>query len=300
MSPRIPSDSSRDNYLLDEFSLADLRRWKSISQSYDEYHIRLFFHLEGLRAHHRPDLLEALRGSSAVSKHGASWFRIVAFRYSNEFLSAKGSLFRGGRFNLGRDIDFGGFSPFPALYIAENYTTAYAEYFGASQHAPATGFSGEELALQNPSSFTAVKLSFDLSNAFDLSKTKNLESFSKIITKFSVPQELKTIGKSVGIGKPWLVTNVAEIRKSLLASNWRYYPSQYGVPANPQIFGRLLRDAGFEGIVYPSTVGPGKCIAIFPENIAHSSSSVDLMDVPPSSVKHRKLNQSNWQVLSGY
>ena len=200
MSPRNPNDSSKDSFLLDEFSLADLRRWKSISQSYDEYHVRLFYHLEGLRAHHRPDLLEALRDSSTVSKYGASWFRIVAFRYSNEFLSAKGSLFRGGRFNLGRDIDFGGFSPFPALYIAENYTTAYAEYFGASQHAPVVGFSGAEFALQNPSSFAAVKLSFDLSNVFDLSKTRNLESFLKIITKFKIPQELKSIGQSVGIG----------------------------------------------------------------------------------------------------
>lgn len=299
MSPRSPNDSSKDGYLLDEFSLTDLRRWKSISQAYDEYHVRLFYHLEGLRVHHRDGLLDALRKSSLANKQDASWFRIVAFRYSNEFLSAKGSLYRGGRFNVGRDIDSGVFTPFPALYIAENYSTAYAEYFGASQHAPATGFSGEEFALQKSSSFTAVKLSFDLSNVFDLSKARNLEPIARIITKFRIPQDLKSIGQSVGIGAPWLVRNATEMRKSLLATNWRYYPSQYGIPANSQIFGRMLRDAGFEAVIYPSTVGPGKCIVIFPENIEFTDSFIELMDEPPPSVKHDRLDQKSWKTLCG-
>jgi hypothetical protein len=299
MSPRLPNDSSKDGFLLDEFSQADLRRWNSLSDSFDEYHIRLFYHLEGLRAHRKKVLLDALRKSSTANRSGNSWFRLVAFRYSNEFLSAAGSLYRGGRFNMGRDIDSGEFPIFPALYIAENFTTAYAEYFGVSKRAPVKGFSGEEFGLRKESSFTAVKLSFHLYNVFDLSRTKNLEPFSKIISTFQIPQELKSIGRSVRIGPPWVVQGAADLKKSLLAPNWRYYPTQYGIPANPQIFGRLLRDAGFEAVIYPSSVGSDKSIAIFPENFDHSDSYVELMDDAPASVLHRKLNRSNWKLLSG-
>lgn len=299
MSPRNPNDASREGFLLDKFSQADLRRWKALSRAFDGYHIGLFYHLEGLRHHRRQDLLGALQEASPLNKHESSWFRLVAFKYSNEFLSTVGSLINGGRFNVGRNIDAGVIAPFPALYIAENYSTAYAEFFGASSHAPAGGFSGEEFSLQAKSSFTAVKLSFSLSNVFDLTKTKNLESFTNIVTKFKIPQELKTQAQSVGITQSWLVRNAAELKKTMLEPNWRYYPAQYGIPANPQILGRLIRDAGFEAIIYPSTVGLGKCIAVFPENLAHSNSFVELMDDPPSSVKLRRLDRQSWNHLSG-
>ncbi|TFG58864.1 MAG: RES domain-containing protein [Nitrospirales bacterium] len=299
MSPRTPNDVSKEGYLLDEFSQADLRRWKLLSSSFDGYHIGLFYHLEGLRHQQRQSLIEALQEASSLNKCESSWFRLVAFRYSNEFLSTAGSLIKGGRFNVGKDIDPGVITPFPALYIAENYSTAYSEYFGASPHAPVGGFSGEELSLQAKSSFTAVKLSFNLANVFDLTKTKNLEPFAKIVTKFNIPQELKAQAQSVGITQPLLVRNASELKKTMLASNWRYHPAQYGIPANPQILGRLLRDAGFEAIIYPSTVAPGKCIAVFPENRAFSSSFVELMDDPPSSAEFRRLDRGTWKQLSG-
>jgi hypothetical protein len=94
------------------------------------------------------------------------------------------------------------------------------------------------------------------------------------------------------------VRNTSELKKTMLAPNWRYYPAQYGIPANSQILGRLLRDAGFEAILYPSTIGVGNCMAVFPENLAHSNSFVELMDDPPSSVKLRRLDQQSWKQLS--
>ena len=49
MSPRNPNDAIKEGFLLDEFSQADLRRWKILSRAFDGYHIGLFYHLEGLR-----------------------------------------------------------------------------------------------------------------------------------------------------------------------------------------------------------------------------------------------------------
>ena len=52
-------------------------------------------------------------------------------------------------------------------------------------------------ALRDPSSFSAVKLSFELSNIFDLSKASNLQEFANIISGFEMPEDLKVIGKSI-------------------------------------------------------------------------------------------------------
>lgn len=145
-------------YLLDKFDQIDLRSWKRFSDRDEEYHVRLFHHLEALRSIHKNELLDALHAAKTTSKKAGSWYRIVDFRYSNEFLSSKGSMRKGGRFNIGEDLDSRIFPPFPALYIAESYATAYSERFGDSPRSSTTGLKSHELALRDPPSFTNVKL----------------------------------------------------------------------------------------------------------------------------------------------
>jgi len=281
-------------FLLDEFSQKDLRAWQKFSDNLEKYTLLLFYHLEGLREVHSEELSNALQDYGNLKKFEKAWFRLVNFKHSNEFLSTRGSLIKGGRFNIGGDLDSRRFPGFPALYIASDYNTAYSEYFSN----PQSIFEGHELALVTPHSFTAVKLSFNLKNIFDLSKVSNLDAFTKIISKFPMPEDLKRLGRSIGLKPPWLVNNTNLLRKSLLASNWRDNPVQYEIPSNPQVFGRLLRNAGMEGVIYPSTKGKRKCMAVFTENLDGSDSFVELADEAPPGVSHTILNSDSWKELS--
>jgi hypothetical protein len=95
---------------------------------------------------------------------------------------------RGGRFNIGDDLDPGQFAPFPALYVAENYETAYAERFGAVTAAEAGGFTGQEYALRQPGSFSAVRLSGEAHQIFDLRNARALEPFVDVVRRFPMPE----------------------------------------------------------------------------------------------------------------
>ena len=201
---------------------------------------------------------------------------------------------QGGRFNIGNDLDPRRFPSFPAFYMAEDYATARAEYFSVS----ANGFEGHELALVEPSSFTAVKLSFEVRYIFDLSKPSNLNEFTNIISKFRIPEYIQAIGRKIGMRPPWLINSSKLLKDSLLEDNWRMYPVQYEIPANPQVFGRILRNAGVEGVLYPSTKGGKKCLAIFTENLDGTDSFVELTDQAPPGIRHTRLDSDNWETLS--
>ena len=103
---------------------------------------------------------------------------------------------------------------------------------------------------------------------------------------------------SAGVKDPLLVKTVGHLKVNLLAHNWRLYPSQYEIPANPQIFGRLVIDAGFDGIVYSSTKGPKDCVALFPTNFAGTESYVELADEAPKGTTHRRPDQETWEEIA--
>ena len=280
-------------FLLDEFSQADLRKWKNYSAYAEQFNLQLFHHLESLREIHSEELAISLQRCIKRVKR-QSWWRLVDYRYSIDALSSRGSLIKGGRFNIGADQDARKFPVFPALYMAEDYPTARAEYFSVS----ANGFEGHELALVPQHSFAAVKLSFDVRNIFDLSKPSNLNEFTKIISKFRIPDYIKDIGRHIGRKPPWLINSPKLLKDSLLADNWREFPVQYETPANSQVFGRVLRNAGVEGVLYPSAKGRKKCLAIFTENLDGSESFIELADQAPPGVPHTRLDSDNWETLS--
>jgi hypothetical protein len=151
-----------------------------------------------------------------------------------EPLSAVGSLFSGSRFNIGKDLNPGQFPPYPALYVAENHETAYAEKFGMTLSEQRDGLSGHELALRKPTSFSSINISGELNNLFDVGRAANFTNFSAIIRKFRIPKELKTLAREVGIKQPWLVTSTSMLKQGLLTNDWRAWPVQLQIPANPQ------------------------------------------------------------------
>lgn len=292
---QIPHTETRIH--LDRFSQEDLRTWERSAYGINEYHTRLYYHLESLRSLNREKICESLQSSDPISIELENWARIVDYKYSLEPLSAIGSLRKGGRFNIGKDLDPGKFPSYPALYIAEDYETAYIEKFGAPSVAHGNELPGNEFALRTESSFTAVRISGRLNNLFDVSYAANLKSFAKIIEGFKIPDDLKSLGRSLGIKQPWLISKPGDLKKSILAKDWLAWPTQLTIPANSQVFGRLINDAGFEGILYPSARASGKCIAVFPENIAGSESEVILSDTTPEGVLYTSLDSRTWDKL---
>lgn len=83
--------------------------------------------------------------------------------------------------------------------------------------------------------------------------------------------------------------------QTFLSADWRNLPGQFGLPSNPQIFGGLLRNAGFEGVLYPSSRGNRNCLAIFPDNFKGSDSYVELADEAPAGVTNFRLDSDTWR-----
>ncbi len=242
-------------------------------------------------------MCDALRESSPVSLPLQGWTRIVDYQYSLAPLSAKGSIKTGGRFNIGTDLDPGKHPPFPTLYVAEDYETAYAEKFGASSKSVTSDYTGHEFALRDPGSFSSVRVSGSVQNLFDFRRGSNLKSFANIIKSFDMPAELKSLAKFLGIPSPLLISNTADLKNNLLDKNWRNWPTLFDIPANSQVFGRMLIDAGFEGLVYQSTKGAKNCLAVFLKNLAGTDSFIELTDKPPGGVKHVRLDKDTWSDL---
>lgn len=290
---------SRKGIFLDKFSEVDLRTWKKLADLERQYHVGLFYHLEGLRELKSAAIEESLLANGADSFAAEGWYRIVDFQYSLEALSCRGSLLSGGRFNIGHDLEPSRFPPFPALYLASSYETAYLEKFGApsTPDPDRSKFTGAELALKKPPSFTAVKLRVHVNNIFDLRKTSNLNEFAAIVGEFKMTRELISLARTLGRKPPWLLRTASQIKESMLADNWRLYPVQFDIPSNPQVFGRVLKNAGFEGIVYPSAKNAEPCTAVFVENLDGSDSFVELIDAAPAANKHTRLDANNWRQL---
>jgi len=281
-----------DGYLLDRFSEKDLRQWKRQAELLREYRVKEYYYLEGLRAVHKAEIASALTSAQAPPFRVKGWTRIVDYKYSLEPLSAVGSLQVSGRFNVGRDVDPDIFPVFPTLYVAENYDTAYAEKFSAGRQASGKeSLAGHELALRTAGSFSAVRVKGVLHNAFDLRNARTLRAFANVVGKFDLSGELKEMAKVVGNQGPYVARTPADFKKSFLAENWRFGPMQYDFPANAQIFGRLLLDAGFDAVVYPSTKGAGDCVGVFIDNLVASDSFLELADDAPPGVKMNRLDR---------
>lgn len=290
---RKPPAQSNSLFLLDQFSESDLRTWKRKSQLLDSYHIGVYHHLEGLRQLHNDALCDALREAGATAHYPREWVRIIDYQYSLVPLSVEGSYLSGGRFNIGNNLDPSRFPPLPALYLADRLATAYSERFGRVPDRN-SDLQGHELALRNPGSFTQVRISGHIPTLFDLRRRDNLNQFVKIIRKFDLPDELKRVARELSIRPPLIVNTNKRLQDSMLVSNWRAWPMQPGIPANPQIFGRLLVKAGFEGVIYPSSKTEGTCIAVFPQNFTPGDSYLEIADPSPTEVAIKRLDHETY------
>lgn len=273
---------------LERFSQASLHQWLAAKTNLDSLQRALYFELEPLRQRNEARLLDALLSQALPSFSFDGWSRIVDYRYGLEPLSIAGSLKgEGGRFNIGSELSPGAFTAFPALYIAEDFETAFRERFGGPLETRPAELSAQELALRTPGSFTQVRLRGVIENLIDVGNLETLKAFASVLREFPIPRDVRQFARKLGLRPPpTLIRSPVTLQRQLLHPNWRMLPQQFDLPANSQIFGRVAAAAGIHGILYPSTRHVAKrCIALFPQNWAESGSFVEVIDVAPEGAR---------------
>lgn len=276
-----------------------------MSRDLDELEANLYFALEPERRRLRSQLLGALQLQESKPLPMQGWVRIVDYQYTNMPLSSAGSLTGfGGRFNAGMDLDPGTLMPWPALYLAEDYETAYREKFQLKSSQTVDGLKPEELALQNGRSHSTVLVQGRIDRAFDMTVRRNLDAVAHVLKKIKMPERAKGLKKKLRL-KPTDVSMIQSghsLYNAVLMHNWRVQPAQFGLPARSHVLADLVRAAGFEAILYKSTMGPGRCLAVFPDQLS-GQAYIELVDKAPPEVRHTRLDDNSagdlagWQVL---
>ena len=268
---------------LERFSEASLHQWLAAKGNLDAIHRALYFELEPLRQRAESRLLDALCSQALPLYTFDGWSRIVDYRYSLEPLSDAGSLKGdGGRFNVGAELSPGTFAPFPALYIAEDYPTAFRERFGGSEETSSEGLGAIEVVLRSPASFSQVRLHGSVEQVIDIGELESLRPFTDVLRDFPIPKSVRQAARRLGLPAPGLIRSPITLQRQLLHPNWRMLPVQFDLPSNSQIFGRLVSAAGLHGILYPSArQRGGRCLALFARNWANSGSRVQVTDGAP-------------------
>jgi RES domain len=285
-----------ESLLLDAFTDVAAAAWERQAPLVQEYHYRFFFELEAQRAAVQDRMREALATSGTQVVNLQGWGRALDWQYCLNPLSAVGSLkWVGGRFNFGAEIDAERFSPFPALYLAEDLGTALAERLGAQTSVPWSTLSVSDLAFCGESSFTWVSVAGEIKNVFDLTGTDHLQGFVDVIKDFQISAELRALEAELHMRYQTVVSTSDQLLNSLMSDTWRALPTAADIPANPQVFGKLLCSAGFEGVLYRSVHTNRRNLAVFTRQLVNSESEIHVQPPQPPGVILVSLNSTNWR-----
>jgi RES domain len=281
---------------LDSFTEAQLDDWARGGDLLQWLADKVYFELEALRAAKYDALCDALRSSPGVSIDVNGWSRVTDWRWCLSPLSPAGSIKGiGGRFNIGETLDRARGQAFPCLYIAQSIETAYAEYFGESLSTQMGPLTLGEFALRRSSSFTTFLLNGRVERVLDLRDDTSLKSFADIIRRFSISSLTKAAFRSAGLPQREIIRSPKQLRRRLLMEpkSWRQEPTVFGIPVASQIFGRFVRDADWEAILYPSQRGNDLCLGVFPENFQASDSRIEVVGAIPSGASHIVLDKEH-------
>ncbi len=288
----MPQQKQNLLYVLDAFSHRDIKRWKEQSQAISAYcwdHYSYF-------AHHRSLMGNELKTSlinNCIEYEFSNWHRAVDYKFSNEPLSARGSILNevGGRFNIG-DIDQIKFPKFAGLYFAVDVMTALSEKFGINSENAADGLTPNQLNLAG--NLTIVKVKGKLTNVLNLCDPETISDFFKLIKNIHIPLSFIARAKKLGISAMMPVHNTQELLNTFLRDDWRVMPMQFDIPANPQILGQLVFAAGIEAILYPSVKTKKECLVVYPENFRLSDAYVEVDGDVPSRLIHSRIDSASY------
>lgn len=271
---------------LENFSDAGLAQWRTGWHRYHELYSELYFGLECQRAQCAEEIMDALRRNAAQPLPLKGWARIVDYQHTLAPLSIAGSLrSEGGRFNIGARLNPAAFAPFGALYIADSHATAFAEKFGVRQDEAREGLSADDLLLRAPRSYSFVAINGLIERCFDVGDRAALEDVVRVMANFRMPPRVYQIARAIRKVPPGVIKTASRLQAELLLPAWNTLPLHFDLPSNSQIFGRLIHAAGFHGIAYPSVRGPGRCLALFPDNWRGSKSEIRIAGKTPPEAR---------------
>ena len=300
-APQVTAIDPLGLHILDKFTSRDLDVWNAASKDIDQLQSILYFGVRPTRMRKKDELIAALNKGQHKPFAFSDWHRIVDYKYSNAPLSVVGSIKSyGGRFNIGKDVDQSIHRPFPALYLGDNYQTAYRErYQISSQDSSASGLTPEEMSLCK--SATTVRVNGNIERILDISNLITLGPFCSVIAKIKMPPMAIKLAQKLKAGHRdvYMIKTPLQLSKALQDQNWRAAPVQFGIPSISQQFSELAREAGYEGILYRSTKNPnGRCLALFSDSIGSDRTFVELADAAPPSVKYKRLDLSTADYLA--
>jgi hypothetical protein len=282
-------------YVLEQTSAVEIRQSRQHTEAVLRYHWDYYSELAFQRKRVESQLRDALNQHCISDFKFERWQRAVKYRYGLHPLCTLGSLADpGGRFNIG-DLDAQNFPTFSALYIAEDKDTALQEALGQVPLSPEVPLSARELALTNPQSETIVSVSGGIDRVFDLRSAAPLKAFAELVREFELSPDLKKRAAKLGQPAPTLARSPSDILATLLDSHWRVAPQRFDIPADPQIFGHLVYLADIGGILYPSKFTSKKCLAVFPDKFAATSSVVSMDDPVPHERVPTKVDASSYE-----
>ncbi len=220
-----------------------------------------------------------------ISRKFKNWFRLISMKYVMDPLSCKGSTKNaiGGRFNIG-SIKKDRLPTFPALYIGDKKKVCIKEVYG-----------GVEQFYTNKNGEGIFSIEGNIHSVLDIGKKGSLDAFVKVIKKIKLSRSLQKMAKKLKL-KGELIQNITQLKKAIYHVNWRRSPILYDIPSSSQIFGRLVRNAGIEAILYRSTKNSrsGLCLAVFPENFKNSESYIRLQD-NSKGIKNKEINAETFE-----
>ena len=263
------------NYLLEVTSEAEIEAQKKRAADELKYHWDLYSELAFQRAQHAHEIRDALASSSTPFEF-RQWIRAVKFVYSlHPFCTLGSTRFDGGRFNVG-SIDPQRYAKFGAIYVASDRDTALQELLGQVPPDADRNLTPQQIVLSSRTSTAEVAVNGVLDYVLDLRVPNVLDPFVAIIKDFEISSKVAEAAAALGLDPPGVLTNSAIVLESFLSKEWRKSPTVYNIPANSQIFGSLLVEAGVQGVIYPSKLTGKACIAIFPDAFAYSAARIEL------------------------
>ena len=277
---------------LEEFTQGSLARWRAAGRNLERFSHDLFFALEAHRAKYSAELIDAVRSATTKRFESSGWARLVNWQFTNQPLSMAGSVRGdGGRFNIGSALDPATYTPFPALYVAEDFPTAFRERFGIDASSSIRGLTAHEFILRRESSFSHLAVNLWLENVLDVGDLSKLKPVSDILKKIRLPSRIAKAARQLRLRPPALIRTASGLQSQILSPNWRVQPVQYDLPSNSQIFGRLCVAAGVHGILYPSVRNAGRrCLALYPQNWSDTASFIELVGPCPAEVAVKRLD----------
>lgn len=263
----------------------ELKRIEKYSQAQISYAKVVEGYLADERDKIFPQIEQALTQNLKQNLHLKDLSRIVRSQFSQDPLNSIGSIKRppGGRFNFGQTTRFHS-DYFKALYIAEDYDTAFEENYHSTK--------------ESIGDFAHFKTEVFLEDYLDLREDKAVIDFFNVLNTIKMPPEFKKLAKQLKVDPVELCSSSELLKRYIFTPKFKAWDTWLDQYSHSQWFGFYCYRAKIPGIIYPSVRYAGKFnIAIFYENFENSTSFVKLQkpeDWPTVAEDRKIVNKDNF------